>query len=46
MTIVETAKKLAVNTYKYFYDRISKKYEMPSLASLVKAKGNVSCAAG
>ena len=38
MTIVETAKKLAVNTYQYFYDRISKKYEMPSLASLIEQK--------
>jgi hypothetical protein len=36
MTIVETAKKLAVNTYHYFYDRISKKYEMPSLARLIE----------
>jgi regulator of replication initiation timing len=36
MTIVETAKKLAVNTYHYFYDRISKKREMPSLASLIE----------
>jgi hypothetical protein len=35
MTIVETAKKLAVNTYHYFYDRISKTYQMPSLASLI-----------
>jgi hypothetical protein len=38
MTIVETAKKLTVNTYHYFYDRISKKYEMPSLASLIEKK--------
>lgn len=38
MTIVETAKKLAVNTYRYFYDRISKKYEMPSLARLIEQK--------
>jgi len=38
MTLVETSKKLAVNTYHYFYDRISKKYEMPSLASLIKSK--------
>jgi len=35
MTLVETAKKLAVNSYHYFYDRFSKKYEMPSLASLI-----------
>lgn len=37
MTIVETAKKLAVNTYKYFYDRTSRKFEMPSLASMIEA---------
>ncbi len=35
MTIVETSKKLSINTYNYFYDRISKKYDMPSLASLI-----------
>jgi transposase-like protein len=43
MTIVETAKKLSVNTYQYFYDRISNKYEMPSLASLIVQKGKMSC---
>jgi len=36
MTIVETAKKLAVNSYHYFYDRCSKKYDIPSLASLIE----------
>jgi len=41
MTIVETAKKLAVNTYHYFYDRISNKYEMPSLASLIVQKSKM-----
>ena len=35
MTIVETAKKLAINSYSYLYDRISKKYDMPSLANLI-----------
>jgi hypothetical protein len=40
MTIVETAKKLAVNAYHYFYDRISKQCKMPSLASLIQQKGN------
>lgn len=39
MTIVETAKKVAVNSYQYLRDRISKKLEMPSLASLVQANG-------
>jgi len=42
MTIVETAKKVAVNTYQYFYDRISRKCKMPSLASLIKSRsGNM-----
>lgn len=36
MTIVETAKKQGVNIYRYFYDRITQKYEMPSLAALIK----------
>lgn len=38
MTIVETAKKLAVNTYDYFYDRLTKKYKMTSLASIIKER--------
>ncbi len=37
-TIVQTAIKLGVNVYDYFYDRISKNYKMPSLASLISAK--------
>jgi Transposase IS66 family len=41
MTIVETAKKVAVNSYQYLRDRISKKFDMPSLASLIQAKGQV-----
>ena len=36
MTIVETAKKHGGNIYNYLYDRITKKYEMPSLATLIK----------
>jgi len=35
MTITQTAKKLAVNTYQYILDRVSKKFEMPPLASLI-----------
>ena len=35
MTITDTARKLAVNAYQYLYDRISKRYDMPSLASLI-----------
>ena len=38
MTMTETAKKLLVNTYKYFCDRLSGKYEMPSLASLIRQR--------
>ncbi len=35
MTLVQTCKKLGVNVYNYIYDRISKTYSMPSLASLM-----------
>jgi hypothetical protein len=35
MTIKQTAKKLAVNTYHYFLDRVSGAYKMPSLANLI-----------
>jgi hypothetical protein len=34
-TIVQTARKLGVNIYQYLYDRVSKKYEMPSLAEMI-----------
>lgn len=37
-TIVQTAKKLGVNIYQYFYDRISKTYDMMSLAELIQIK--------
>jgi hypothetical protein len=37
-TIVQTAKKLGVNIYQYIYDRVSKKFEMPSLADLILLK--------
>ncbi len=40
LTIGETAKKLKVNTYKYIYDRIGGKFEMPSLASLIPQPEN------
>jgi len=36
MTIGSTAKKLMVNSYQYILDRVSKKFEMPSLASLIE----------
>lgn len=35
LTIVQTAKKLGVSTYKYIHDRVSKTFEMPSLAELI-----------
>lgn len=38
MTIIETAHKLGVSAIDYISDRISKRYEMPSLASLVAEK--------
>jgi hypothetical protein len=36
MTLVETAKKQGVNVYHYFYDRITQKHELPSLATLIR----------
>jgi len=36
-TIVQTARKMGVNLYQYIYDRVSKKYEMPSLAEMIRA---------
>ena len=35
LTIIETARKLWVNTYDYIYDRITQKYEMISLADII-----------
>ena len=37
-TIVQTAKKLAVNGYEYLRDRISSMRQMPSLASLIRQR--------
>tara|TARA_B110000091_G_C13406865_1_gene306493 strand:- start:91 stop:306 length:216 start_codon:yes stop_codon:yes gene_type:complete len=34
-TIVMTAKKLAVNVFKYLLDKITKTFEMPTLAELI-----------
>ena len=39
MTIIETAKKLGINTYSYIFDRVSNRFKMPSLASLVAEYG-------
>ena len=38
MTIIETAKKHSISSYKYIYDRISKIFKMPSLGNLIRAK--------
>jgi hypothetical protein len=38
MTIVQTAKKLGVSAYDYISDRVSKKFEMPSLAQLIRER--------
>jgi Transposase IS66 family len=37
-TLVGTAKKLAVNMYQYFYDRIAQTNQLPSLAHLIQAR--------
>jgi Transposase IS66 family len=38
LTIVQTAKKLAVNAYHYICDRVSKRFLLPSLAQVIKEK--------
>ena len=35
LTIMETARKLGVNAYNHIFDRISGKFELPSLSSLI-----------
>lgn len=37
-SLVESAKKLVVNAYAYFYDRLSGNYALPSLAQLIGEK--------
>jgi len=39
-TIVQTAKKLGVSAYEYLFDRISGQLELPSLASLIRARAH------
>jgi len=39
MTIAETAKKLGVSFYKYIFDRVSQENVMPSLASIIRSRG-------
>jgi len=36
MTLSQTALKLGVRTYEYVYDRLSGRYQMPSLAELIR----------
>jgi hypothetical protein len=38
LTIVQTAKKLAVNAYHYISDRVSKRFLLPSLAQIIREK--------
>ncbi|MCK4733907.1 MAG: transposase, partial [Methanophagales archaeon] len=38
LTIVQTAKKLGVSAYEYIYDRVSKRFCLPSLAERIRAK--------
>ena len=40
LSIVETCKKLGVNPFEYIVDRISKKYQLPSLAQLIRDVSN------
>ena len=37
LTIVETCKKLGINPFKFIVDRISKQYQIPSLADIIKS---------
>ncbi len=37
-TIIQTAKKLGVNPYSYILDRVTKKFEMDSLAAIIRRK--------
>jgi regulator of replication initiation timing len=45
LTIVQTAKKLGVSIYEYIHDRVSKTYQMTSLAEIItqKSLGPVHC---
>jgi hypothetical protein len=45
MSVVQTAKKLGVNVYDYFYDRISGRFMLPSLAQLIREKNNAQASA-
>ncbi len=41
MTIIQTARKLDVNTFEYIFDRITKKFEMPALADMIIQRATV-----
>lgn len=41
MTIVETCIKQGISSYKYIHDRISKTFELPSLAEVIRVKATV-----
>ena len=41
-TIIQTAKKLKVNVFDYIFDRLTKRNQMPSLASMIQEKGRQS----
>jgi hypothetical protein len=38
LTVVQTAKKLTVNAYHYIFDRVSKRFILPSLAQIIREK--------
>ena len=40
MSVIETAIKLGVNAFEYLYDRVTKTYQMDSLAQLIRMKYN------
>ena len=40
MSVVESCKKLGVSAYKFIHDRINGKFEMPSLAEMIKTKAD------
>lgn len=44
-TIIQTAKKLQVNIFDYIFDRLTKRNQMPSLASMIQKQGQQSIAA-
>jgi len=41
LTIVQTARKLGVNSFEYINDRISKKFSMPALSDLIAEKAKL-----